>query len=123
MEYARECRKCGTEFTAHRKEKVFCSRKCQRNAWNIADKHRRNAAYSPVVTVKGSDFTSREVFVRDSYVCQICKKATNPRTTYPDDAYPTIDHIIPTSKGGLHTLENVQCACASCNRDKSNKVE
>jgi 5-methylcytosine-specific restriction endonuclease McrA len=33
-----------------------------------------------------------------------------------------VDHIIPISKGGLHTLENLQYLTISENRKKSNKI-
>jgi 5-methylcytosine-specific restriction endonuclease McrA len=33
-----------------------------------------------------------------------------------------VDHICPVSKGGLHTLENLQYLTASENRKKSNKI-
>jgi hypothetical protein len=33
-----------------------------------------------------------------------------------------VDHIIPLSKGGLHTLENLQYLTISENRKKSNKI-
>ena len=33
-----------------------------------------------------------------------------------------VDHIIPISKGGLHTLENLQYLTISENRRKSNKI-
>jgi 5-methylcytosine-specific restriction endonuclease McrA len=32
-----------------------------------------------------------------------------------------IDHIVPISKGGLHTLDNLASACKPCNQSKSNK--
>lgn len=32
-----------------------------------------------------------------------------------------IDHVVPISKGGTHTLDNVVSACRSCNAKKSNK--
>jgi 5-methylcytosine-specific restriction endonuclease McrA len=28
---------------------------------------------------------------------------------------PTLDHIVPLSKGGSHTYDNLQCACFRCN--------
>jgi len=34
----------------------------------------------------------------------------------------TIDHVIPLSKGGTHTKENLVPACQSCNSRKSNKI-
>lgn len=33
-----------------------------------------------------------------------------------------VDHIIPISKGGQHTLENLQYLTISDNRRKSNKI-
>ena len=37
--------------------------------------------------------------------------------------YPTIDHIIPLSKGGTHTWNNVQLAHMCCNAGKCDKVD
>lgn len=40
---------------------------------------------------------------------------------YTDDLYPlTVDHIIPKSKGGPMTLENLQPMCVGCNVKKGN---
>ena len=33
-----------------------------------------------------------------------------------------VDHIVPISRGGLHTLENLQYLTVAQNRSKSNKV-
>lgn len=32
----------------------------------------------------------------------------------------TVDHIIPLEKGGSNDLDNIQAACAVCNRFKAN---
>jgi len=33
------------------------------------------------------------------------------------------DHIIPLSKGGANSVDNLQLLCLSCNRSKSNKID
>jgi len=48
-------------------------------------------------------FTRFNVFLRDRFVCQYCHAH--------DDL--TFDHIIPRSKGGQTTWENVVAACSS----------
>jgi hypothetical protein len=53
----------------------------------------------------------REVLERDRYRCQHCQ-------TWEE---LTIDHIIPESRGGKATLENLQVLCMSCNLGKGTK--
>ncbi|CEF51372.1 HNH endonuclease [Lactococcus garvieae] len=55
---------------------------------------------------------------RDNYTCQICKVSTFEQ----DLLLLEVDHIIPVSKGGLSTLDNLQTLCWKCNRTKSNKI-
>jgi hypothetical protein len=49
------------------------------------------------------------VFARDNYTCQYCG-ARGVRLE--------CDHIIPVSRGGDHTLDNLTTACYTCNRAK-----
>ena len=65
--------------------------------------------------------------VREKYsdICQICGKLvddTDIENGHIKRMYPTIDHIIPLSKGGTHTWDNVQLAHMSCNAGKCDKV-
>lgn len=55
----------------------------------------------------------RRVFERDGFRCQICGRKT--RGVVPQLRAPTVDHIVPLSKGGSHTYDNLQCACYRCN--------
>ncbi len=58
-------------------------------------------------------FSKKAVFIRDNYQCQYCGTFTTK---------PTIDHVLPRSKGGKTTWQNVVTACPSCNNKKSNKT-
>lgn len=60
------------------------------------------------------------VFVRDGYRCHLCGFKTNPSASVPDLRAPTLDHIVPLSLGGEHSMVNVACACFGCNSRKSN---
>jgi hypothetical protein len=62
------------------------------------------------------------VLERDGYRCQICGKDT-PRHLRGKQIHnaPELDHILPLSRGGTHTWDNVQCACRACNREKHSK--
>lgn len=55
---------------------------------------------------------------RDNYTCQMCSVSTREQ----DLLLLEIDHIIPVSKGGLSTPDNLQTLCWKCNRTKSNKI-
>lgn len=66
-------------------------------------------------------FNPVEIFVRDGYRCQICKKKTRPDYKNVNHAlYPNLDHIISLSNGGTHTRLNTRCLCHKCNITKSN---
>jgi 5-methylcytosine-specific restriction endonuclease McrA len=56
----------------------------------------------------GRKITRRAVFARDGWTCQYCGSRTNL----------TVDHVIPRSKGGDSTWENIVASCAPCNRRK-----
>lgn len=55
---------------------------------------------------------------RDSFTCQNCGLSVKDEP----NLLLEIDHIIPISKGGLTTEDNLQTLCWRCNRSKSNKL-
>lgn len=57
-------------------------------------------------------FTRFNVFLRDKFECQYCGS--------PDDL--TFDHVIPRSKGGNTSWENVVAACSPCNLRKGGRL-
>lgn len=59
-------------------------------------------------------FTRFNVFLRDSFACQYCG---HPHPT-PE---LTFDHVVPRSRGGRTSWENVVTACGSCNLRKGSQ--
>jgi len=57
----------------------------------------------------------RSVLARDYYTCQYCG-------IKPARSELTIDHVVPRSRGGKTTWENVVTACRRCNTRKGSKT-
>jgi 5-methylcytosine-specific restriction endonuclease McrA len=53
----------------------------------------------------------RAVFARDDYECQYCGGHAD-----------SIDHVVPRSRGGLHSWENLVAACRPCNLAKRDRT-
>lgn len=64
------------------------------------------------VPYRGIMLTRRNVLRRDRYRCQYC--GTGERLT--------IDHVLPKSRGGQDTWENLVAACVPCNNRKGNRT-
>jgi 5-methylcytosine-specific restriction endonuclease McrA len=56
--------------------------------------------------------TRRAVFARDGWACQYCGTRGNL----------TVDHVVPRSKGGPSSWENIVASCAPCNRRKGDTL-
>lgn len=66
-------------------------------------------------------YTDSYVFLRDNWICGICGRKINRQLKTPHPLSPSIDHIIPLSKGGNDNPLNVQAAHLGCNLGKSAK--
>ena len=67
---------------------------------------------SGVITFGVTNDQRERILNRDDHKCQKCGAIERLQ----------IDHIIPRSKGGLTTWENVVAACAPCNLRKANRL-
>ncbi len=59
--------------------------------------------------------TRKTVLSRDHYTCQYCGQAQPSQNI-------TIDHVLPRSRGGKNTWENVVAACSKCNSRKGSRT-
>ncbi|HVT03228.1 MAG TPA: HNH endonuclease [Thermoanaerobaculia bacterium] len=60
-------------------------------------------------------FSRGNIYLRDHNRCQYCGKKFSSSEL-------SLDHVIPISRGGKSTWENVVCACLPCNVKKGNKL-
>ncbi|MFD7109169.1 HNH endonuclease [Streptomyces microflavus] len=67
-------------------------------------------------------FTPSEVHTRDGWTCQLCRLPIDPDVAWPHPESPSVDHVIPLSRGGTHALSNVQSAHLGCNSSKGDKL-
>lgn len=74
--------------------------------------HIRLTSNNPKRHWKAPPVSRREVFRRDSHACQYCGSTK----------HLTLDHVIPRSKGGTHTWDNVVTACEKCNSTKGDRL-
>src|SRR5215208_3959268 len=57
--------------------------------------------------------TRRAVFARDRWTCQYCGHERGSLT---------VDHVVPRSKGGGSSWDNIVTCCAPCNRRKGDRL-
>jgi 5-methylcytosine-specific restriction endonuclease McrA len=62
----------------------------------------------------GLPVSRRGVLARDGYACQYCGGQ-------PGKHALTVDHVIPRSRGGTKSWENLVAACGPCNRRKGGR--
>lgn len=130
------CKECGREFTLRElrednpwnftSKPTFCCTSC-RNRWHRREgRHRRRERGEQ----KGyGDVSLLALEERDNHTCYLCGTKTD-RSDYRVDesgnfiagpSYPSIDHVVPLSKGGTHDMSNVRLACCRCNAIKGNR--
>ena len=116
----RVCAYCGEQF---RGSSVYCSTDCSKRCQSEKhDRGRRAREYNAKVD---PDITLAGVYNRDNGVCYLCgygcrwddyEESNGVRIT--GRWYPSIDHVVPLSKGGKHSWDNVRLAHHWCNAKK-----
>lgn len=59
--------------------------------------------------------TRRNLMIRDQFQCQYCGRRPNQRDL-------NVDHIVPRSRGGLDSWDNLVVSCRSCNLKKGRRT-
>lgn len=74
----------------------------------------RLLAYDKMLTYRAK-LTRRNLFFRDNNTCQYCGRRFR-------NSDLNIDHVVPRSRGGHDSWENLVCACVPCNIMKGSKT-
>lgn len=121
------CECCGELFyeQSFRKRK-YCSTECYKKVANATSLDKRLRRITRALVDK--DISLKKLFTKYDGVCALCGKKCNYNdcvtmedgTFVAHGEYPSIDHVVPLSKGGKHEWNNVQLAHLSCNSRKYN---
>lgn len=127
-----DCRYCGRLFVARspRGALVCKDRPCRLRynvdrtrphvaAYSRANRERRRLAEWNRQAAKRASSTGPvdrlEVFTRDGWTCWLCGCSVDRLLTGHDRGGPTVDHVVPLSRGGAHDMANLRLAHMACN--------
>lgn len=123
------CVHCGTLFVPKTTRSTCCSSRCgkaeaRKRAGNMNGDDRLHSS-----NVRDWNISLKDLSIRDNDICWLCGKPVD-WTDYTMDGdtfiagnmYPSIDHVRPLSRGGLHEWGNVKLAHRICNSIKSNRA-
>jgi 5-methylcytosine-specific restriction endonuclease McrA len=132
--YFPPCAHCGRRFCARRSTTRFCGQTCReaaglarllaRYATDPAVRE-RSIAHAQARRATRLGLGSKRMLLsalaeRDGWTCQLCRQPLDPATTVKA-LKPSLDHVVPLSRGGSHDLSNVQLAHYACNLSKGNR--
>jgi 5-methylcytosine-specific restriction endonuclease McrA len=74
-------------------------------------------------TKNGDLIDKYDVFEFYDWTCIICDEEIDKTVKWPDPGCATLEHVIPLSRGGTHTWDNVAPAHLLCNDLKQDEVD
>lgn len=98
------CRECGESFVRQGVPTPYCSPECNPRRRGNRREYRGWIRQSVRLSI----------YERDSWTCQLCLEPVD-RDAITGDWMPTLDHVVPRSKGGSDDPSNLRCCHAWCN--------
>ena len=126
--YRRKCNNCGQTFITTNKSTKYCCSNCRIRA----KRRRKTIARDERILSRRRDqgITLDKLYRKEKGVCYLCGKLCDQTDFKKIDgvmiagnSYPSIEHIVPISKGGTDTWDNVKLAHRVCNSRKGKKFE
>lgn len=114
-----ECNQQSKKITYKKNAKI-----CRQKRNELYGRIREDKQWAKIYGNKYEPIIRRIVFRKHNYTCTSCGvKCLHPnKENYNQSNAATLDHIIPKSKGGSHTYDNVTLLCRSCNTIKGDKI-
>lgn len=123
------CETCSRPFAAKRCKSRFCRPACfwkwfrQQPVRRVQSRLHNRKRHAAKAGVRVELVDPSIVFARDEWTCQLCgRKTPQSLAGSRHRLAPTLDHIVPISRGGEHSYRNCQCACLICNIKKHTRV-
>lgn len=94
------------------------------DAWSDS---RRNVYHSRRASHAGATRSDKvmlaDLLERDAASCSECDQHIDVDLAYPEPMSPSIDHTIPLSRGGEHSMDNTTAMHLRCNLSKGARIE
>jgi 5-methylcytosine-specific restriction endonuclease McrA len=111
---AATCNRCHTGYHIQYPGQRYCTPRCKQAAhWTRRELAKRGEL--------GPDISPQYIYERDHWRCQLCRRKVHKGKAVPHPMAPTLDHIVPLSKGGKHEIANIFTAHFICNARKGNR--
>lgn len=112
------CQSCGALVDNRKTYCELCVIAREKKYSNIKKSRRRIQA----CTKYSGNITAKSLFERDGGICWICGQPCDINADINDNAYPSVDHLLPISLGGKDEWSNVKLAHRICNSLRRNKI-
>ncbi|WP_437828977.1 HNH endonuclease [Niallia taxi] len=116
-----KCKECSMWFSTTNNRRKYCSKKCCDKFEDRKKETQRRRRLKKNGKIDW-DISVERLIKRDKGACYLCGEQVDIMLNPNHDLYPSIEHVIPVSKGGTHTWDNVKLAHRKCNYLKSNRL-
>lgn len=133
LAWVKTCYTCGSQYepVRHRKssrENSYCSEACRHKGKRLThpkrERDRRRDRYyrKRAATASPDRVTSTALRARDGDHCYLCEEPIDFDLSWPAPHSPSLDHVVPLSRGGAHSLQNTAMAHLVCNLRKGARL-
>lgn len=126
--YIKKCKICGEEYKTKKTHQVCCSKECKYELdhgyenWRL----RRKTEKERTVESPLGKITLIKLIQRDDNTCYLCGGKCDAfdvlyvkGKAFTGKNYPSVEHVVPLCKGGMHSWDNVKLAHRGCNTRKA----